>query len=105
MSVKELKWLIEQIEDELDDAEKYAKAAAKFKSDNKSVADTCIELSRQEIKHSEMLHMCAVEMIEKYKASGKSIPEGMKTVYDFMHERMIERAAKVKMMLSQYSIA
>lgn len=94
--MKEIKMLVEFIEEELEDAEKYAKLARKYEDKEKVLSDTLMELSRQELKHSEMLHGVVVSFITRARAEHVEPPASMMAVYEFMHERAIEKAAKVR---------
>lgn len=99
--MKEIKWLAEQIEEELEDAEHYAMKAAHFKDSDMDMSRVCAELSRQELKHSEMLHEQAVRLIKAHRAAKGDPPPAMLAVWDYQHEKMLKRTAKVKAMLSE----
>lgn len=94
--MKEIKWLAENIREELEDAEKYAKAALKHKDDNRPLSAALADLARQEIEHSEILHSHAVKIIRDKQAMGVETPVAMQAVWDWEHEHMIEHTAKVK---------
>ena len=98
--MKEIKYIVKQIREELEDAEKYAKAAAKLKDTNSTDASTYSELARQELSHVDSLHKMAVRMIEKKKESGVEVPPAMQAVWDWEHEQMIERVGKIKTLMS-----
>ena len=66
----EIKHLAEEIREELDDAEKYAREAAKHTEDSPEDASTYADLSRQELGHANKLHEMAVRHIEKAKDAG-----------------------------------
>ena len=72
--MKEIKWLAEQIEEELEDAENYAWKAKHYKDTDPDLSRVCMELSRQEIKHSEMLHDQAVRLIKAYQLQALNLP-------------------------------
>lgn len=98
--MKEIKTIAEQIRDELDVAEEYAKEAAKLKETRSSDASSYADMARQELGHADTLHKMAVRLIEKKTADGAEIPAAMQTVWDWEHERMIDRMGKIKAMLS-----
>lgn len=98
--MKEIKWLSEQIEEELEDAEKYAKAALYHKHTDPEMSRTCIELSRQELNHSEILHANAVRLIKEQTEKGVEVPPAMQAVWDWEHKKMIDHTAKVKALLA-----
>lgn len=90
-----IKKLSEKIDDELLDAEKYIKCAYKTEEDDPQLADTYYQLSLEEMKHVTMLHEQVVRIIDTYKQTN-TIPEGMQFLYDYLHERQIKWAAKIK---------
>ena len=89
----EIKELITNICDEIEDAEKYVDLALQYKDFDRSLADTYLTLSNQELGHADMLHAQAVRLIREYV--GKE-PEGMKAVWDYEHQKFVEHKAKVK---------
>lgn len=55
----------------------------------------------EEMKHVTMLHESVVAIIEEYKRSN-SIPPGMQTLYDYLHNRQIKWATKIKAKQEQF---
>lgn len=98
--MKEIKIIAEQIRDELDVAEDYAKAAAKLKDVNSTDAANYADMARQEMAHAETLHKMASRLISKQVDAGVEVPAAMQAVWDWEHERMIDRAGKIRAMLS-----
>ena len=98
--MKEIKILVEHIEEELEDAEKYAKAALYYKHFDPDMSRMYAELSRQELNHSEMLHTQAVKLIKQQHEKGVQSPPAMQAVWDWEHERMIEHTSKIKALLN-----
>ena len=84
--MKEIKKISEQIDAELEDAEKYLKCAFKHKEDNKTLADMYYDLSVAEMEHVTILHEAGVKLIDEY-SSRNEIPEGMQAVYNYLHDR------------------
>ena len=99
--MKEIKKIAEQIDEELQDAEKYLKCAYKHKDDNPILADMYYGLSVAEMDHVGILHEASVKLINDYAAKNP-IPEGMKAVYDYLHERHIKWASKIRARQSEY---
>ena len=97
-----IKKLSEMIEDEIDGAEHYAKCALKYREEDPALAKTMYDIATDEMRHVNLLHDEVVRMIEAYKKKSGSPPAAMQAVYDYLHEKQIEEAAEVKMLLSQY---
>lgn len=93
--------LTEKIDDELIDAEKYIKCAFKVEEEYPQLADTYYQLSLEEMKHVTMLHDQVVAIIEEYKKDNP-VPEHMKMLYDYLHEKQIRWAAKIKAKQEEY---
>ena len=90
-----IKSIVSKIDDELEDAEKYIKCAYKVKGTYPQLADTYYKLSLEEMKHMTMLHDQVVSIINEYKKT-KEVPPAMQVLYDYVHEREIKWAAKIK---------
>ena len=91
----------EKIDDELMDAEKYIKCAYRVKAEYPQLADTYYQLSLEEMKHVTMLHDMVVRIIDAYKQN-HPVPEGMQALYDYLHNRQIKWAAKIKSKQESY---
>ncbi len=96
-----IKQISEKIDEELHDAEKYIKCAYKVDEEYPQLADTYYKLSLEEMKHVTMLHESVVGIIEEYKRSN-SVPPGMQTLYDYLHDRQIKWATKIKAKQEQF---
>lgn len=97
--MKKIKMLAEQIEEELNDAEKYAACAAKFADDDRELSSMYADLSRQELTHADKLHAAAVRYIRQAKDSGANVPESMQIVWDWEHEKMVSHRARILALL------
>lgn len=97
--MKDIKHIVEDIRGELVAAEHYAKSAAKLKDDRSADASAYADMSRQEMAHADQLHKIAVRMIEKYRETGAAVPPAMQAVWDWEHEQMMDRVARIKMLL------
>ena len=100
--MKIIKKLSEMIEEELDGAEEYVKDALKYKDEHPTLARVFHEISTEEMRHVELLHNEVVSLIEKHRRENGDPPEAMLAVYNYLHERHIEHANKVKMYQAQY---
>ena len=90
--------LVEYIDEELHDSEKYAKKAIHYKDENRSLSDMFLQLSKEEMTHMEKLHDHAVKCIAKAKEAHGEAPAAMQAVWDWEHKKMIDHAARIKLM-------
>jgi ferritin len=100
--MKIIEKLSEYIDEEIRDAMKYAKCANQYKDENAVLADLFIRLADEEMKHMMLLHNEVVDIINDYKKKNGEPPEAMKTVYDILHRRHIDKAAEAKAVISMY---
>lgn len=100
--MKIIELLSEHIEDELEDARTYAKLALEYKDSYPEVAGLFHKLSQEEMEHMEALHKRVVGCIDKYKQTNGEAPEGMRTLYEFLHKREIEKAEKITALQGLY---
>lgn len=100
--MKIIKCLSRMIEDEIADADKYIMKALETKDSNKKLANLFYTLSTEELKHMGLLHDEVVRLIEEYRAAKGEPPANMMALYDFLHQRNIEAAAKVRTMQAMY---
>ena len=100
--MKAIKELVENINEELEDAEKYAKLAMHYKSEDSRLADTYSRLSSEELGHSEQLHAHAVRIIEAYRAAGNVAPPAMMAVWDWEHKKSVEHKMEIKALMEMY---
>ena len=100
--MKEIKCLVENIKDELEGAEHYAKLALQHKDTDRQLADIYAKLAGVESEHVTILHDQVVRLIKEYKAEGKDVPPAMQAVYDWEHEKMIDNLTRVKSIMSMY---
>lgn len=94
--MKLIKKIEELIEEEIHDQKKYAKMAAELKTEHPMLAQLFYNISTQEEGHASALHNEVVKIIEHYRKEHGDPPPAMQAVYDFMHERHIEKAAEAK---------
>ena len=66
-----------------------------------TLADTYYKLSSEEMNHVSLLHAQVVNIINEYK-KGKEVPPAMQVLYDYLHERQIKWADKIKTKQSNY---
>lgn len=97
-----IKKLSEMIGDEIEDAGRYAKCALEYKDDRPELGRLFYSLSQDEMGHMSKLHDAAVKIIQDYRAEKGDPPAAMLAVYDYLHERHIEEAGKVKALQAMF---
>ena len=100
--MKIIKELSEMIEEELDGAENYARCALKHKEDNPALSNVFYEISTQEMRHVHMLHDEVVKLIKTHREKHCEPPAAMMAVYEWEHNRQIERSQKIKILQNQF---
>lgn len=100
--MKVIELLSEHIEDELNDACTYAKLALEYKDTEPDLAHLFYKLSGEEMGHMDALHKSVVSHIEEYKRINGEAPEGIKSLYDFIHKREIEKAEKIAVLQGMF---
>lgn len=100
--MKVIKTLIEMIDEELEGAEHYAKCAIKYKHEYPALANTLHEISTQEMRHVTMLHDEVVKAIKVYREKHGEPPVAMQAVYDWEHEKQIEKSKEIKMLQAHF---
>lgn len=100
--MKLIEKLSAMVDEEIDDAMKYAKCAIKYKDERPALAKTFYDLSGEEMRHMTMLHAEVEAVIQKYRQEKGEPPEGMKSLYNYLHEKQIERAADVRRLQDMY---
>ena len=102
--MKIIKCLSELIEEELQDAGKYADLAIKWKEEEPAAAELFHELSKEEMGHMSKLHDMVQELIEAYRQKTGDPPKEMITLYEYLHEKHKETATQVKVKQGMYAL-
>lgn len=100
--MKLIQELSEMIEEEIEDATKYAKCALAQKDENPALAEAFYKLANEELGHMQVLHSQVVAIIEKYRKDNGNPPEAMLMLYNIMHQKHISDAATAKGLISLY---
>lgn len=100
--MKIIKKLSEKIEDELHDAECYAKMALEYRDEYPELSRVANNLSAQELDHMNSLHTIVVQLIDQYRRTNGEPPAEMQAVYDYLHRKHIDKAAEVNVLRSMY---
>ena len=100
--MKLIQKISDMIDEELEGACDYGKAAVKYKEENPVLAKTFYDIATQELQHVTMLHEQVVKIIEEHRKTSGEPPAPMQAVYDYLHEKQIEKANKAKGDLATY---
>ena len=90
------------IGEEIEDAQKYIDHALKYRAERRGLADVFYQLSTEELHHMQMLHAEVTKIIEEYRKEHGEPPAGMMAVYEYLHERHMDDAARVKAAQTMY---
>lgn len=97
-----IKKIADMIEDELEGAEHYAKCAVKWKDEHPTLAKTFYDISTDEVRHVGLLHAEVVNIIENHRKTHGEPPANMLAIWEYVHEKHIEKMNEVKMLQNQY---
>mgnify|MGYP003337924644 CR=1 FL=1 len=100
MDFSKMKHIQCQIDEELEGACDYIDCAYAWKDEDMEWAEMYRNMAKQEMDHMNMLHMMAVREIKK--VSGTPEYEVMKNIYNYLHERLMEKADKVQRKISEF---
>lgn len=94
--------LVDLIDDELSGAKDYIKMARREKSEHPSLANTFATLAEAEMGHVKALHEEVAKIIDDIRDREGEPPAAMMAVYNYEHEKQINKAMKIKQMISEY---
>lgn len=97
-----IKKLSAMIEDEIEGSGDYIRLALAEKEQHRELADQLAALSGEEMRHMSVLHGEVAKIIEDYRRDNGDPPPAMQALYDYLHERHTEEAAKVRAMQAMY---
>ena len=100
--MQEIQKLEDYIQEELYDAKKYIKCALMYKDSDRDLADMYYQLSQDEMGHMEKLHKMVVTLIDDYRKEQGEPPVEMLTLYNYLHEKEIDKAEHIKTLQSMY---
>lgn len=100
--MKLIRDLEEAIDDEIYDVKKYAKWAAELKAEHPTLAQVLFNISTQEDGHQAAIHNEVVKIIEEHRRTHGEPPAAMMAVYDYLHQKSIDKLAEARMYQDVY---
>lgn len=97
-----IKKLVKMIDEELEDARKYAECALKMREEYPGLANVYYTLSLDEMKHMNMLHGEVVKLIENYKREKGEPPAAMMAIWEYKHEEHIDAAEEIAVVQAMF---
>lgn len=101
--MKSIKCLSEDIECVLDMAEDFAKKAIMYKLEQPNMAKTYYNQSVACMAMVKDFHNNVVTLIDAYKSEHGEPPAPMMAIYNYLHERHINKAAAIKNLQELYT--
>ena len=97
-----IKIISEQIENELDSSEKFIKMAVTNKQLFPEISQTFYNFSLEKLNNTKILHDQVIKIIKNYRATEGDPPAPMMAIYNYMHQRHINKANAIKNFQSMY---
>lgn len=94
--MREIKEIAAFIDDEVEGALEYAKAAAFYKDTRPALASIYMQLATTEYGHVTKLHTEAAKLVKEAETKGVEYPQAMKDKWDEMHKASIAKMAEAK---------
>ena len=100
--MKVIKQIVEDIEDELEGAEHYAKLATQYRDTDKQLADNYARMAQTELGHVNDLHDQVKRIVKEQNENGIETPESMQSVWTWEHNKMIDTSVRIKTLIDVY---
>ena len=100
--MKLIRNLEEAISDEISDIKKYASWAAELKESHPTLAQVLYNISTQEDGHQAAIHNEVVRIIEEHRKEHGEPPPAMQAVYDYLHQKSVDKLAEARMYQDVY---
>ena len=92
----------EMIEDEIEGANEYIMKAYELRESNPTLSKLFCTLANEELTRVDRLHGAVVTIITDYRNANGEPPAPMMAVYDYLHKKHIDKAAKVRALVNTY---
>lgn len=100
--MKTLKFLIEKMDDTLEEIEEYAEKAHVVRHDHKVLADCYIKVAEMHVSIYGMLHDRVVELIKEEHERGNVPHPAMAAIWEFEHEKLIKKLSDAKSLIDDF---
>jgi len=100
--MKVIQDITDLIDEEISAADHYIVCAHKWKSSYPELSDTFFKLSLDELHHEQILHDEVEKLIYEYRRNYGTPPKEMMAVYEYIHNKFIERVRAVKISQDLY---
>lgn len=84
--------MLDQMDEELNDAQKYTKCASATKADMPDVADMYMRMANQEMEHANHLHNAIDKLVRDER-----VPHDLRAVWDWQNQKYMRWAEKIRM--------
>ena len=92
----------DHIHDELKRSKQYIKCALKYKEENPRLGEMYFQLSQDAMLEVDKLHKMVVALIDEYRAANGEPPAEMLAVYNYLHDKEIDKSKTIKNLQSMY---
>ena len=98
--MKIIQKLADMINEEIADAHRYARCYEEYKDFEPELSRMFSTLANEELNHATIIHAQVVRIIKKYRDENGEPPAHMQAIYDYLHQRSIDKSNEVRLMLS-----
>ena len=101
--MKVIKRVSDDIEEQIEMAQCYGKAAMELKEDYPALAEVYAKAAAQMLDIMNSFHTQIVNIITEYKKAKGDVPKEMQILYDILHEKHISDTITAKSIIALYN--
>lgn len=94
-----IRCLVEQMDEELEDAKRYVRNAIEYRSSRKALSDVYLSLGKEEVSHFLRLNDQASQIIEAARQANKMPSAAMMELYNYEHDKIMSAYAEIKVLI------
>ena len=94
--MRQIQIIKDHMSDTLHEINEYYRDYVIYKDIEPTYAKVALDLANTHLAIYDKLHNSVVDMINKYKATGKEIPPSMMEKWNYMHQRLVEEYEEIK---------